>query len=253
MSSPSRAPRKRHRSDPSARIGSFRVTPTWSARSGARSSNVVVDVVGGAQWPAAARHPQARRPSTRSAGAIAGPVVALDLRTLYLKDLRLLGCTILDPAVFRQPRRLHRARRDQAGVVEDLPAAADRAWPSRNSSARPTRARSSSSPDRPVNRTPHGVANPCATDTSASATSAPQLAGSLLREGLPLTVTDLEQGCWRRLAGAWRSVGGFPKAVASASDCRHHLPAVADRDRRRSCAAPTASWRDSVAAAPGSR
>ena len=34
------------------------------------------------------------------AGAISGPVVELDLRTLYLKDLRLLGCTILDPEVF---------------------------------------------------------------------------------------------------------------------------------------------------------
>jgi len=27
-------------------------------------------------------------------------MVTLDLRTLYLKDLRLLGCTILDPDVF---------------------------------------------------------------------------------------------------------------------------------------------------------
>jgi len=34
------------------------------------------------------------------AGAISGPVVDLDLRTLYLKDLRLLGCTILEPEVF---------------------------------------------------------------------------------------------------------------------------------------------------------
>ena len=34
------------------------------------------------------------------AGAIAGPVVELDLRTLYLKDLRLLGCTIPDAEVF---------------------------------------------------------------------------------------------------------------------------------------------------------
>ena len=34
------------------------------------------------------------------AGAIAGPIVDLDLRTLYLKDLRLFGCTILDPDVF---------------------------------------------------------------------------------------------------------------------------------------------------------
>ena len=33
-------------------------------------------------------------------GAIAGPMVELDLRTLYLKDLRLLGCTILEPQLF---------------------------------------------------------------------------------------------------------------------------------------------------------
>jgi NADPH:quinone reductase-like Zn-dependent oxidoreductase len=34
------------------------------------------------------------------AGAIAGPHVALDVRTLYLKDLSLFGCTILDDGVF---------------------------------------------------------------------------------------------------------------------------------------------------------
>ncbi len=33
-------------------------------------------------------------------GAISGPVVDLDLRTLYLKDLRLIGCTVLEPDVF---------------------------------------------------------------------------------------------------------------------------------------------------------
>ena len=35
-----------------------------------------------------------------TAGAIGGPLVELDLRTLYLKDLRLIGCTILEPDVF---------------------------------------------------------------------------------------------------------------------------------------------------------
>jgi NADPH:quinone reductase-like Zn-dependent oxidoreductase len=34
------------------------------------------------------------------AGAIGGARVALDLRTLYLKDLRLLGCTLTDVSVF---------------------------------------------------------------------------------------------------------------------------------------------------------
>jgi NADPH:quinone reductase-like Zn-dependent oxidoreductase len=34
------------------------------------------------------------------AGAIAGPLVELDVRTLYLKDLSLFGCTVLEPEVF---------------------------------------------------------------------------------------------------------------------------------------------------------
>jgi NADPH:quinone reductase-like Zn-dependent oxidoreductase len=42
----------------------------------------------------------ARKGRYACAGAIAGPVVDLDLRTLYLKDLRLLGCTIPEPEVF---------------------------------------------------------------------------------------------------------------------------------------------------------
>ena len=33
-------------------------------------------------------------------GAISGPIVDLDLRTLYLKDLRLIGCTVLEHEVF---------------------------------------------------------------------------------------------------------------------------------------------------------
>ncbi len=35
-----------------------------------------------------------------SSGAIAGPVVQLDTRTVYLKDLTLLGCTAWDEPVF---------------------------------------------------------------------------------------------------------------------------------------------------------
>lgn len=33
-------------------------------------------------------------------GAIGGPCIPLDLRTLYLKDLRMIGCTVLEPEVF---------------------------------------------------------------------------------------------------------------------------------------------------------
>jgi NADPH:quinone reductase-like Zn-dependent oxidoreductase len=35
-----------------------------------------------------------------TSGAIAGPLVTLDLRTLYLKNLTLLGCTAWDEPVF---------------------------------------------------------------------------------------------------------------------------------------------------------
>jgi len=36
-----------------------------------------------------------------TAGAIAGPIVDLDLRILYLNDLEMHGCTVYDPSVFK--------------------------------------------------------------------------------------------------------------------------------------------------------
>lgn len=66
---------------------------------GRESVDAVVDVVGGRQFPALLE--LLRRGGRYAvAGAISGPRVELDLRTLYLKDLRLLGCTILEPEVF---------------------------------------------------------------------------------------------------------------------------------------------------------
>jgi NADPH:quinone reductase-like Zn-dependent oxidoreductase len=66
---------------------------------GAETVDVVVDVVGGPGWPALL---DVLRNGGRLAtsGAIAGPIVDLDLRTLYLKDLSLLGCTVQEPIVF---------------------------------------------------------------------------------------------------------------------------------------------------------
>lgn len=66
---------------------------------GAESVDAVIDVVGGAQFPALLEV-LVRGGRYAVAGAIAGPVVALDLRTLYLKDLRLVGCTVFEPQVF---------------------------------------------------------------------------------------------------------------------------------------------------------
>ena len=66
---------------------------------GANSTDVVVDLVAGDRWP---QYLEVLRPAGRYAvaGAIAGPMVQMDVRTLYLKDLSLLGCTVLDPGVF---------------------------------------------------------------------------------------------------------------------------------------------------------
>jgi NADPH:quinone reductase-like Zn-dependent oxidoreductase len=68
---------------------------------GKDSVAVVIDLVGGPAWPALLDVLQ-RGGRYATAGAIAGPLVTLDLRTLYLKDLQLLGCTWQDDAVFEQ-------------------------------------------------------------------------------------------------------------------------------------------------------
>lgn len=66
---------------------------------GRRTIDVVIDVVGGHGW---SQLLAVLRPGGRYAtsGAIGGPSVVLDLRTLYLNDLTLFGCTVLDPEVF---------------------------------------------------------------------------------------------------------------------------------------------------------
>ena len=66
---------------------------------GEESVDVVVDNVAGPGFPS--RLKVLRRGGRYvSSGAIAGPRVALDLRDMYLKDLRLVGCTAWDAPVF---------------------------------------------------------------------------------------------------------------------------------------------------------
>jgi len=66
---------------------------------GENSVDVVLDLVGGDGWPELLR---VLKPGGRYAvsGAIGGANVQLDLRTLYLKDLRFFGCTVLEQGVF---------------------------------------------------------------------------------------------------------------------------------------------------------
>ncbi|MEA3183739.1 MAG: hypothetical protein QOJ74_216 [Ilumatobacteraceae bacterium] len=66
---------------------------------GPHSVDAVIDVVAGPTWPhllAVLR----RGGRYATSGAIAGHWVELDLRTLYLNDLTLFGCTVLDAGVF---------------------------------------------------------------------------------------------------------------------------------------------------------
>lgn len=81
---------------------------------GNKSVDVVIDLVAGRQWPALL---DILKPFGRYAtsGAIAGPIVELDVRTLYLKDLTLFGCTVLSEGVFPDL-----VKRIEAGQVSAL-------------------------------------------------------------------------------------------------------------------------------------
>ena len=83
-------------------LGATRVLPREAdliAQLGEQSVDVVIDCVGGAQFPLFLRLLK-RAGRYAVAGAIAGAIVELDLRLLYLKDLSLEGCTIPVPELF---------------------------------------------------------------------------------------------------------------------------------------------------------
>lgn len=71
------------------------------AATGGDTVDAVMDLVGGPEW---ARLIGALRAGGRycCAGAVAGPSVELDLRTLYLNDLALLGATVPPPHLFAE-------------------------------------------------------------------------------------------------------------------------------------------------------
>ena len=66
---------------------------------GDESVDLVVDNVGGSSFASMLKVLR-RGGRYVSSGAIAAPIVNLDLRDLYLKDLRMIGCTAWDEAVF---------------------------------------------------------------------------------------------------------------------------------------------------------
>ena len=66
---------------------------------GEESVDVVIDNVGGPHF-AGELVTLKRGGRYASSGAIGGPIVSLDLRTMYLKDVTLIGCTAWDEPVF---------------------------------------------------------------------------------------------------------------------------------------------------------
>jgi NADPH:quinone reductase-like Zn-dependent oxidoreductase len=83
-------------------LGASRVVPrdaNLEALFGQEYFDAAVDIVGGSQF-GAILNVLKRGGRYGVSGAISGPIVDLDLRTLYLKDLRLIGCTVLEPDVF---------------------------------------------------------------------------------------------------------------------------------------------------------
>ncbi len=85
-----------------AALGADRVLPRapddLCAALDADKITVVADVVGGPYWPNLIDILERGGRYTCS-GAIAGPIVSLDLRTMYLRDLTFTGSTVIDPEV----------------------------------------------------------------------------------------------------------------------------------------------------------
>ena len=85
-----------------ARLEPDRILPrtpdNLRAALGPEKISVVADVVGGPYWPQLIDILERGGRYTCS-GAIAGPMVELDLRTFYLRDLTFTGSTVIDPEV----------------------------------------------------------------------------------------------------------------------------------------------------------
>lgn len=93
-----------------------------AAELGRNSIDAVIDMVGGPGFPELL---DVLRPGGRYAvaGAIAGPICELDLRTVYLKDLTLYGCTFQEDAVFENLVRYIEAGEIRPVVAKTYPLA----------------------------------------------------------------------------------------------------------------------------------
>ena len=82
--------------------------------------DVVIDLVAGPKFPTLL---EVIKPFGRYAvaGAIAGPHLNLDVRTLYLKDLSFFGCTILEEEIFESLIFLIETEKIQPLVAHHFP------------------------------------------------------------------------------------------------------------------------------------
>lgn len=87
---------------------------------GEGSIDVVVDLVAGPRWPSLLDVLR-RGGRYATAGAIAGPICEIDIRTLYLKDLTLFGCTFQEDVVFENLVRYIEAGEIRPVVAKTYP------------------------------------------------------------------------------------------------------------------------------------
>ncbi len=90
------------------------------AELGEGSVDVVIDLVAGDQWPSFLDVLR-RGGRYATAGAIAGPLAQIDVRTLYLKDLTLFGCTFQEDEVFANLIRYIEAGEIRPVVAQTYP------------------------------------------------------------------------------------------------------------------------------------
>ncbi len=87
---------------------------------GAEKITVVADVVGGDAWPTLIDVIE-RGGRYVCSGAIAGPIVELDLRTMYLRDLTFAGSTVITPQVMQNLVRYIEAGEVQPALAATYP------------------------------------------------------------------------------------------------------------------------------------
>lgn len=107
-----------------AALGADRILPRapqdLRAALGDEAITVVADVVGGSYWPTLIDVLERGGRYTCS-GAIAGPIVDLDLRTLYLRDLTFTGSTVIDLSVMPNLIRYIEAGEIQPALAASYP------------------------------------------------------------------------------------------------------------------------------------